>query len=183
MNDRSNGRGGLQLRWWLLAIAVPLVLYVVTQLDFIQQSEGWFVRGLIWDIGRKEIVADILAPIWVASVLVVGAFNRRLIDRWAIEDPQAGSSLTYRLLTSPGALRRSTWIASFLAGAIVVTSWTREWDRFGQQPPAFWYVLLILVTLAVNFVSMHGRLIVKVVQERFNISGPLKTCLHVKSSR
>lgn len=130
---------------WLLAVVTPVVAFVVTQLDVVQDAEGWFVRGLIWDIGKKAIVADILAPIWVVSIVVVAALERRML-RYYAEVSLPPPSTPIPVLTSR-RVHASTWVATAGAVGIVIMSWTREWVRFGEQPDAFWYVVTILIVL------------------------------------
>ncbi len=142
-------RNELRLRWWAIAFAVPIMAFVVTQLDFAQNAEGWFVRGITsLDLGRKEVVADILAPIWTLSLVVAAAFDRRLIGRFPSPPNRADVPRAESWAMSDGARIASTWVGTVLAFVIIVMSWTREWERFGEQPPAFWYVLTILVAIA-----------------------------------
>ena len=69
---------------WVLAVVIPIVLFIVTQLDVVQDADGWFIRDLTsWDLGKKDIVADILAPIWVVSIVVVAALERRMLRYYA----------------------------------------------------------------------------------------------------
>jgi hypothetical protein len=132
--------------FWFAAAIVPILLFVFTQLEFAQNAEGWFLRGVTsWDIGKRDIVADIFAPVWVVSIVVVAALTRRLLDRHA-EDPDRRTTggIEGQLLSGSRA-RLSTWFATLGALVIVVMSWTREWVRFGELPSAFWYVGTILV--------------------------------------
>jgi hypothetical protein len=127
---------------------------VITQLDMVQNAEGHFVEGLFWDVGTKAIIADILAPIWVLSIVIAGMINRRLLARYdADPDFVPTSRLGKRFLTDT-SVRHSTWVATVLAGTIVVMSWTREWERFGQQPPAFWFVSIIVGTIILTLLPI-----------------------------
>lgn len=121
---------------WGAAVVLPIVLFSFTQFDFAQEAQGWFIRGLPWDIGKKDIVADILAPLWALSIVVVAVLERRMLRHYA----------GLGRLPEP-VLRRLvgvTWAATGGAAVIVLMSWTREWARFGEQPDAFWYVVTIL---------------------------------------
>ena len=137
---------------WIIALTVPIVLFIVTQLDFVQNAEGWFVRGLIWDIGKKEIVADILAPVWVVSIVVVAALERRML-RYYAASPRPPEATPVPILNER-RVHASTWIATAGAVVIVLMSWTREWARFNEQPDAFWYVLVIVFTLVMVFLPI-----------------------------
>lgn len=143
-----------RVSWWLALLILPILLFIVTQLDAVQNAEGFFVEGLSWNIGKKDIVADILAPVWVLSIVAAGAINRRLLDTFD-SDPEftPTSGLGQRLATDVW-VRRSTWVATAMAGAIVVMSWTREWERFGQQPSAFWFVLVVVLTFVLTLVPI-----------------------------
>ena len=61
---------------------VPLAVSAVTQLDAIQTADGHLATGLWWDIGKWDVIADIFAPVWALSIVVMAAFNRRLLDRF-----------------------------------------------------------------------------------------------------
>lgn len=133
---------------WLVALILPIVVFVFTQLDFVQNAEGWIVRDLTeWDLGKKEIVADVFAPMWIVSIIVAASLTRRLFDRYAESLDRSKETIAGRELLSTGRVRRLTWFASYGAVAVLVMSWTREWSRFRQQPEAFWYVLSILAVL------------------------------------
>ncbi|MGI9643393.1 MAG: hypothetical protein ACR2N9_11510, partial [Acidimicrobiia bacterium] len=138
---------------WVLAFTVPILVFTFTQLDFVQNAEGWFIKNLTaWDLGKKDIVADLLAPVWVISIVVVAALGRRLVVRYRRSEPPASAApvpiLTERRVTV------ATWIATGGAVAIVLMSWTREWGRFGEQPQAFWYVLTILIVLVMALLPL-----------------------------
>ena len=108
--ERPAGRGARAPRravLWTLGIVTPLVLFIVTQLDFAQRAEGWFIEGLVWDIGRKEIVADILAPVWVISIVVVAALERRMLDRYA--GPAHPPEATPVPIVTERRARAATW--------------------------------------------------------------------------
>ena len=138
---------------WILVVVVPIALFVFTQLDFVQNARGWFIKGLTdWDLGKMDIVADIVAPIWVVSLVAVAALERRML-RYYADSPSPPEATPVPILT-PGRVYASTWIATAGAGAIVLMSWSREWVRFNEQPDAFWYVLTILFVLAMVFIPV-----------------------------
>jgi hypothetical protein len=85
-NDRRQGVVSHPSVWFAAAV-VPILVFIFTQLDFVQNANGWFLRGVTsWDLGKKDIVADIFAPVWIVSIIVVAALSRRLLDRYS-EDP------------------------------------------------------------------------------------------------
>ena len=151
MNDKQRSpRAG----WWMLALLVPLGIFVVTQLDFAQNADGALISGLPWRIGEWEIIADIFAPAWAVSIMVMAAFNRRLLDRYPGDVDYQPRSWFGRRFATADWVRQSTWIATGGAILIILLSWTREWARFGEQPEAFWYVLVIVGTLALTAVPL-----------------------------
>jgi hypothetical protein len=134
--------------WWAVAIAVPIGLFVLSQIEPVQNADGHLVRGLFWDVGRWEILADIVAPAWVLSIVAAAALNRRLLDGYRGDPEFTPKTWFGRRFVTAEWIRRSTWLATGGAVLIVALSWAREWARFGEQPEAFWYVLTIVVTLA-----------------------------------
>ena len=111
---KSNGRHqGVVLHplVWVGAIVAPILVFVFTQLDFVQNAEGWFLRGITsWDLGKKEIVADIFAPVWIISIIVVAALTRRLLDRHGGDpDHRAETGIEGQVLSGSRA-RVLTWI-------------------------------------------------------------------------
>ena len=146
----SNGSGERSMRawWWALVVAVPFGLFVLTQLEPIQNAEGHLIRGLPWDVGKWDIIADIFAPVWVLSIVAVAALNRRLLDRFDADSAFTPKTWLGRRFATTDWVRRSTWLAAGGAALIAVLSWTREWARFGEQPAAFWYALTIVLTSA-----------------------------------
>ncbi|MEN8041800.1 MAG: hypothetical protein ABFR95_09885 [Actinomycetota bacterium] len=145
----------MRARWWVLLLVLPIVLFIITQLDLAQDAEGHFIKGLTdWDLGKKDILADIFAPIWVMSIIVAGAINRRLLDRFEADPDFTPSSRFGQTFGTEEWVRRSTWVATWLAGAIVVMSWTREWERFGQRPNAFWFVSTIIGAILLTFIPI-----------------------------
>ncbi len=143
---------------WVFALLTPILLFVITQLGVVQNAHGWFIRGLPWDIGKRDIVADIVAPIWVVSIIVCAALERRMV-RWYDTTHQPPGATPRPVLSDSRAIF-ATWLATGGAILIVLMSWTREWGRFGEQPDAFWYVLVITVSLLMLVVPVwwvrHG---------------------------
>lgn len=138
---------------WILAVVLPILVFAVTQLDVVQDADGWFIRDLTsWDLGKKDIVADIVAPIWVVSIIVVAALERRML-RYYSDAPGPPEATPVPILTAR-RVHASTWIATAGAVVVVVMSWTREWVRFNEQPDVFWYVVTIVAVLAMLFVPV-----------------------------
>ena len=138
---------------WILVVVMPIALFVFTQLDVVQNARGWFVRDLTdWDLGKKDVVADIVAPVWVVSIVAVAALGRRML-RYYADSPSPPEATPVPILT-PSRVYASTWIATAGAVVIVLMSWSREWGRSGEQPDTFWYVLTILFVLAMLFIPV-----------------------------
>jgi hypothetical protein len=146
---------------WFAAITVPILVFIFTQLEFVQNADGWFLRGLTpWDLGKKDIVADIFAPVWVVSIVVIAALSRRLLDHYGdTPDLRPPTGVEEQLMAGNRA-RLASWVATIGAILILVMSWTREWGRFGELPNAFWYVATILAVLVLLVVPLwrvrHG---------------------------
>ena len=133
--------------WWAIFIALPIGVFVLSQIEPVQNADGHLVRGLFWDVGRWEILADIVAPAWVLSIVAAAALNRRLLQRYGGDPAFVPKTWFGRRFATADWVCRSTWLATGGAILIVLLSWTREWARFGEQPEPFWYVLVIVVTL------------------------------------
>jgi hypothetical protein len=133
---------------WIASITFPIVLFILTQLDFVQNAEGWFLQGVTsWDLGKKDIVADVFAPVWIVSIIAMAALSRRLLDRHGESSDRRARKGVEGQLMSGSRARSATWLATIGAVVILVMSWTREWSRFGEVPSAFWYVITILIVL------------------------------------
>ena len=71
---------------WFVAIAVPIFVFMFTQLGVVQNADGWIAHDLTaWDLGKKDILADVFAPMWIVSIIIMSALNRRLLDRYGSE--------------------------------------------------------------------------------------------------
>jgi hypothetical protein len=147
--DGASGATKPPIRWrvWALAITVPALLFIFTQLEFVQNARGHLIRGLPWDIGKWDILADIVAPVWVVSIVVLAVLERRLLDRYPGTDAYSPRTWFGRRFATEQWVRRATVLATAGAVLIVVLSWAREWVRFGELPSAFWYVLAIVATM------------------------------------
>ena len=84
---------------WILLVVTPVALFVFTQLDLVQNARGWFIRDLTtWDLGKKDILADILAPIWVVSIVAIAALERRML-RYYGDSPSPPEATPVPILT------------------------------------------------------------------------------------
>jgi len=137
---------------WVVLLAVPIVVSVFSQLEFIQNAEGYFVEGLLWDIGKREVVADVIAPAWALTLIVLGFLNRRLLARYHGDPTYVPTTWLAKRFANDVWVERSTWIAMTGGVLVIITSWTREWARFGEQPDAFWYVLVIVGAIGLTLV-------------------------------
>ena len=71
---------------WFVAIAFPIFVFMFTQLGIVQNAEGWLIHDLTaWDLGKKDILADLFAPIGVLSIVVISVLNRRLLGPYGAE--------------------------------------------------------------------------------------------------
>jgi hypothetical protein len=149
MTNQDAGRSStaLRLRPYVLGMVLPIAVSILTQFEFVQSFDGHLVTGLPLDIGRWEVIADIFAPAWAVSLIVLAALLRRLVQVWPgpLGDPPTGW-FAETFLTRPWAVRAS-WGASAGAVLLIVFAWTREWERFGQRPGVFWYIVLLAATL------------------------------------
>jgi hypothetical protein len=122
------------------------------QLEAVQTVEGHLIEGLPWNVGKWDVIADIFSPAWAIAIIVLAALNRRLLDRFDPDPDFSPKSALGQYFGTETWVRRSTWIASGGAVLLVVLSYTREWEKFGETPNAFWFVLVLLGTLAMLIV-------------------------------
>ncbi|MEA3511868.1 MAG: hypothetical protein U9R51_10580 [Actinomycetota bacterium] len=140
--------GGIHLRWYAVGIGVPIGVAMLTQLEVIQSLRGHLISGLLWDLGRWEILADVAAPAWAISLITISALLRRLVHAWRGPRGTAPTGWFAETFLTETWVLRATWASAIGAVLLIVFAWTREWERFGQQPSAFIYVILLLMTLA-----------------------------------
>ncbi len=146
---------------WFVAVSLPILVFMYTQLSVVQNADGWLVHELTaWDLGKKDVLADIFAPMWIVSIIVMSAFNRRLLARYGAASNTTERPGIERHILTTSRVRRSTWVVTIGAVLILAMSWTREWARFGEQPDAFWYVSVIVVVLVLLIIPVwwvrHG---------------------------
>ncbi|MGB5566067.1 MAG: hypothetical protein WBN93_07010, partial [Acidimicrobiia bacterium] len=150
MTDQETSRdaAGISLRRYAIGIIAPILISVLSQFELVQNLDGSLIPGLPWDVGRWEIIADIFAPSWAVSLLVLAALLRRLVGVWpGPQGPPATGWFAETFLTERWAVR-ATWMSTAGAVLLILFAWTREWERFGQRPSAFWYAALLVGTVA-----------------------------------
>lgn len=150
--DTSTKSRRSRLPLWAAAVLLPLVVAAFVQLEAVQTVEGHLIEGLPWNVGKWDVIADIFSPAWAIAIIVLAALNRRLLDRFDPDPDFSPKSALGRYFGTETWVRRSTWIASGGAVLLVVLSYTREWEKFGETPNAFWFVLVLLGTLAMLMV-------------------------------
>jgi len=150
--ERDTARSGSPVphkRLWVVALLLPLVVAAFVQLDSVQTVKGHLVEGLPWNVGKWDVIVDFFSPAWAISIIVLAALNRVLLDRFG---PDPDFSPTSRLGQRFGTdtwVRRSTWIATGGAVLLIILSYTREWEKFGEWPDAYWFILVLVGTLAI----------------------------------
>jgi hypothetical protein len=92
-------------------------------------------------------MADLIAPVWALAIIPVASSLRRLVPVWGLAPVQPEGWFMNRFATEAWAIR-ATWIATWGALLIVVLGYTREWERFNQQPGAVLYALTVVTVLA-----------------------------------
>ena len=138
-------------RWlWAIALVLPVVVAVLTQLEAAQFVDGYLIEGMPWDVGKLDVIADIIAPLWALSFIVIAALNRRLLDRFEPDPSFAPTSRLGRTLGTSAWVRRSTWVVTGGSVLLILLAYTREWERFGEQPGMGWYVVVLLATIALS---------------------------------
>ena len=76
-------RHPIRVRRWFVLIATPIVVFIVTQLDPVQNAEGWLVEGVTeLDLLKLDVLADIIAPVWIFSLIAMAALDRALLERF-----------------------------------------------------------------------------------------------------
>lgn len=142
-------RHPIRVRRWFVLIATPIVVFIVTQLDPVQNAEGWLVEGVTeLDLLKLDVLADIIAPVWIFSLIAMAALDRALLERFEGGRGAMPDSALARTFLTKDWMYRWTWVATLATLAIMIMSWTREWERFGEQPDAVIYVGSILFVLA-----------------------------------
>ena len=102
--ETSRGVGGVPLRWYAIGIIAPALISAFTQFEFVQNLDGSLIPGLPWGIGRWEIMADILAPAWAISLIVLAALLRRLVGVWPGPQGPPATGWPIRLANDGGDL-------------------------------------------------------------------------------
>ena len=137
--SRSSGR---LRRRYVLGVLIPIAITVFSQFEFVQKSTC-VVAELPLGVGRCDVLADLIAPIWALAIIPIASLLRRLVPAWGRAPSAPEGWFSTRFATEAWVIR-STWIATWGAVLIVLLGYTREWNLFNQQPGAVWYVLVVL---------------------------------------
>lgn len=157
----TSGEGGLRKaargllnprRRFVLAVAIPIVVSIFSQFEFVQNSRC-IVARLPWGVGQCEVMADLIAPAWALSIIPVAGRLRKLAHAYGSPPDDPTGWLAGKLATGT-TVRRATSLAKVGAVLIVVLAYTREWERFNEQPEAVWYALLIIATFVLLLIPL-----------------------------
>lgn len=135
-----------------LAVFLPIAVSLFSQFEFIQQSTC-VLAELPWGIGRCDVLADLIAPLWALAIIPVAARLRRIARRYGSAPENPEGWLIPRFATQLW-VDRATRLASAGAVLILLFGYTREWDRFGQRPDAVWYSMVIIATLLLLLIPL-----------------------------
>lgn len=151
MTQDDRARGGRVNVWstprrrFLISVLVPVAISIFSQFEFVQQSTCGAdlpPRGL-W---KCETLADVIAPAWALAIIPIARRLRSAAARYGTPATDTDSWVAGKIATARGA-DRAARAASWGALLIIVLAYTREWERFGQQPEAVWFVSVIVATL------------------------------------
>lgn len=145
--------GRLSPRWRFgLGIFGPIAVSLFSQIEFVQQSRC-VVAELPLGIGQCEVMADLIAPAWALAIIPVAARLRSLVKRYGAPPDEPKGWFAKRFATRR-RVEQTTRAARFGAFLIIIFAYTREWERFGQQPDAVWYALLMIATFAMLLIPV-----------------------------
>ncbi len=133
-------------RRFKLAVFVPIAIAIFSQFDSVQGSTCVLAK-LPLGVGECEVIADLLAPLWALAIIPVANRLRRSAALFGTPAEHSDSWLASRFTTrqwADGSARLAKWGAVL----IILLAYTREWERFGEQPSIEWFVLVILGTFA-----------------------------------
>ena len=126
-----------------MAVALPFAVSACSRIPFVADCTHPF-----W-----SVVADLIAPAWALAIIPVAGRLRAAAARHGEPMPGAPRRWVARL-TNPAGARASARGAQVGAVLILLASYTREWERFGEEPQAAWFALLVLATLALLVVPL-----------------------------
>jgi len=141
--DRQRvGRLGSRARLWL-GLTLPFAVSAFTRFPFVADCTHPF-----W-----SVVANLVAPAWALAILPVAGRLRAAATRHGRPASPPSRRRSARLAGRAGA-RACARAAQVGAIAIILASYTREWERFGREPQAAWFTLLVLGTIGLLIVPL-----------------------------
>ena len=135
-----------------MAVLIPISITAFSQFEFVQTSRC-VLAELPWGVGRCDVMADLIAPVWAIAIIPIAVLLRRLIPIWGRAPVEPEGWFMTRFATEAWTIR-ATWIATWGAVLIVVLGYTREWERFNQQPGAVVYLLVVISVFAMLLVPV-----------------------------
>lgn len=140
-------------RWWYaFGVLVPILVTVISQLALVQGSSCRFF-GIDAMLTQCEVWADLLAPAWTLALVPIAKLLRDLVPRYG-EAPRDRTGWFVGRFATERWVIRSTWIATWCVPILIILSYTREWERFGEQPDVFWFVLVLVVAVVALLVPV-----------------------------
>jgi hypothetical protein len=136
----------------LFLVLIPIAVSIFSQFEFVQQSTCRFGEWPL-GLGQCDVLADLIAPAWALAIIPIAGRLRLVATRNGTPSTKSGSRFAGRDEARSIAdlcARAAQWGA----GLIVLLSWTREWERFNEQPDAVWLVLAILSVLGLLIVPV-----------------------------
>jgi len=133
-------------RRFKLGVSVPVAIAIFSQFEFVQESTC-VLADLPWGVGKCEVIADLIAPLWALAIIPVANRLRRAAALFGTPAEHSDSWLASRFTTrqwADGSARLAKWGAVL----IILLAYTREWARFNQWPQIEWFVAVILGTFA-----------------------------------
>ncbi len=159
-------------RRYLLGVLIPISITAFSQFEFVQTSRC-VLAELPWGVGRCDVMADLIAPVWAIAIIPVALLLRRLVPIWGRAPAEPEGWFMTRFATEAWAIRASR-MAVWGAVLIVGLGYTREWERFNQQPDAVVYSLVVIAVFAMLLVPVWWiRSALHVGGARFLSEGPL----------
>ena len=143
----TSAAAGRLRRRYLLGVLIPIAITAFSQFEFVQQSTC-VLADLPWGVGRCDVMADLIAPVWAIGIIPVASLLRKLVPIWGLAPVESEGWFMARFGTEMWAIR-ATWIATWGAALIVLLGYTREWERFNQQPGAAWYLLVVVAVFGI----------------------------------
>lgn len=121
-------------RLWLAAL-LPVAISAFARVPFVADCTHPF-----WGV-----VADLIGPAWTLAILPIAGRLRAAVAGYGRAVPGPAQRWVARL-TGPAGARACARAAQVGAVLLLLASYTREWERFGEEPQAVWFALMILAT-------------------------------------